>query len=83
MRSLLNLSGVGVENEREGWGNEDGWWRWQLNGNSDEDMEKNCRPVLVPASPRTIGIKRRATTNKHITATDDVTKLANSFCQCK
>ena len=33
----------------------DGWRRWQSqrNGISDEEWEKNRRPVSVPASPRT------------------------------
>ena len=48
-----------VENEGEGWGSGDGWWRRQRNGISDEEAgKKNRRPVSEPASPRTTLVKR-------------------------
>ena len=54
--------GGGVENESEGWGSGDGWWESRETGSVTKMKEKkNRRPVSVPASPLTSGIKRRAT----------------------
>ena len=48
-----------MENEGEGWGGGRDGRETDLRRRR---MEKNRRPVTVPASPRTTGIKRRATT---------------------
>ena len=43
-------SGRGVENESEGWGSRDGWWRRQLNGISDEEEGKQQLTTGIVAS---------------------------------